>query len=305
MKKIVTLLLLVVFSLSLYAYTEPLVMLSLLSPAMLFSGESYAEEYDVSLLNQDSAILLTLPSEMQMASISLADITSDDFMTMGKAMIDLAFFASKYENSEILDSSGRIRLVPSFDLAEGTVSMDIIYDDVSLLYRLGSSMNTVTIDGSVNVEAAFYEEPLVTVYIRTEDILVNGDSSLSQQDAAIRILLNEDLVSAYMKYSGKNMAEMRYDSAAALLGEEGLRYMGLDDEKSLLDFASSHSVLDILDAVSFIGIASYDSSLDELDIVAMLVQPEVSVNGEVKEEINLRNLLQTAIDIRNFTAMIK
>ena len=91
MKKIVTLLLVVVFSLSLYAYTEPLVMLSLLSPAMLFSGESYAEEYDVSLLNQDSAILLTLPSEMQMASISLADITSDDFMTMGKAMIDLAF----------------------------------------------------------------------------------------------------------------------------------------------------------------------------------------------------------------------
>ena len=305
MKKIVTLLLVVVFSLSLYAYTEPLVMLSLLSPAMLFSGESYAEEYDVSLLNQDSAILLTLPSEMQMASISLADITSDDFMTMGKAMIDLAFFASKYENSEILDSSGRIGLVPSFDLAEGTVSMDIIYDDVSLLYRLGSSMNTVTIDGSVNVETAFYEEPLVTVYIRTEDILVNGDSSLSQQDAAIRILLNEDLVSAYMKYSGKNMAEMRYDSAAALLGEEGLRYMGLDDEKSLLDFASSHSVLDILDAVSFIGIASYDSSLDELDIVAMLVQPEVSVNGEVIEEIDLRNLLQTAIDIRNFTAMIK
>lgn len=305
MKKIVTLLLVVVFSLSLYAYTEPLVMLSLLSPAMLFSGESYAEEYDVSLLNQDSAILLTLPSEMQMASISLADITSDDFMTMGKAMIDLAFFASKYENSEILDSSGHIRLVPSFDLAEGTVSMDIIYDDISLLYRLGSSMNTVTIDGSVNVEVAFYEEPLVTVYIRTEDILVNGDSSLSQQDAAIRILLNEDLVSAYMKYSGKNMAEMRYDSAAALLGEEGLRYMGLDDEKSLLDFAASHSVLDILDAVSFIGVASYDSSLDELDIVAMLVQPEVSVNGEVIEEIDLRNLLQTAIDIRNFTAMIK
>ena len=100
MKKIVTLLLVVVFSLSLYAYTEPLVMLSLLSPAMLFSGESYAEEYDVSLLNQDSAILLTLPSEMQMASISLADITSDDFMTMGKAMIDLAFFASKYENNK-------------------------------------------------------------------------------------------------------------------------------------------------------------------------------------------------------------
>ncbi len=296
MKKILALSIVLIMAFTLSAHTEPFVMLALASPSLVFSRTGMSGECSIEELENSEAMFFSLPDEVMKSGISLSDMTSDNIMKAGKTMLDLAFLISGLDNSEVLEASGSVVFQPDADENEGRVSLDIIYDDVSLLYRFGSRTDSTRLDGKVRIEFLFFEKPLVVIRISSEDMLINGNPSYYKEEMDVEVWMNEELVSAYMAYRDADMEAMHREVASELSPHTGMT------EADILAFASSHDSLDLLDALSFLSLASRDDDLDELEILSLLISPRVVLNGVVQEDIQLGNLMNLALGIDNLVS---
>ena len=301
MKKI-SLLLLVVLALigTVGAETEPAVMFSLSSPAFLFAESGNPGMYELSSLYDNEAILFALPAEVISSELSFSDMISGNVIEMGDAMLGLVLLYSGFENSEVLSGDGSVSFAPDVDIENGMVSLDISYENISLLYRFGARVENTTLDGDLSLITSFFEPSLFSAYIKTDGILINGDSSYSGKEVEIRIDANSEVMDSYLKYMGIDKTSARELVASAFAETPFASSLGLDTPEAVLAFAESNNALDIVDTAAFIYAASSDSSLDEMDIFSMIVIPSLYIDGELSEDIDLEKVMRWSLDFMNF-----
>ncbi len=300
MKKIISILLVLLVALSLYSATEPAFMISLAVPSFVFAETGVHGSYSLSELPEEGQLLFVLPAEVKARSLSLSSMLSENLVDITGAMFDIAMLYSGFEDSSVMSASGNISFEPSVDFDNGLVSLAVSYDDVSVLYKFGSRISSTELDGDVRIYAEFFTPSLFSVYIATDDFTIDGDSSYSGKSIELRIDSNDSLIRSYMDFAGVDPVSLR-PFAASLVAETPIAAMlGLETGDDIIEFAETHDALDLLDTLSFFTVASSDPDLNELEIVSMLVVPSMYVDGGPAPDINLEKAMRWALDIVSF-----
>ena len=284
------------------AAAEPAVLLSLAAPSAMLSS-AVPGSYDLDELDDDSLMLVALPSEVLDSGFSLSDALSGNFARMGSAVMDAMMIAAGFDDFIPLSASGSISLVPSEEIDEGKLSLDIIYSDASLLYRAGSRVSSSSVSGTVGLEVSFFSDPLLSIRIGTEDLFLSSDTDLSGEKLEIILNLNREAVDSYYGYLGLSREELRPGAAeiiSLLASDEGI----IVSPEEIIGFCLSNNADDILDAAAFIAVASSDPELDELSIASMLIVPTLLVNGEEAEDIDLEKAMRMYFDLMNLSSFL-
>lgn len=284
------------------AAAEPAVLLSLAAPSAMLSS-AVPGSYDLDELDDDSLMLVALPSEVLDSGFSLSDALSGNFARMGSAVMDAMMIAAGFNDFIPLSASGSISFVPSEEIQDGKLSLDIIYSDASLLYRAGSRVSSSSVSGTVGLEVSFFSDPLLSIRIGTEDLFLSSDTDLSGEKLEIILNLNREAVDSYYGYLGLSREELRPGAAeiiSLLASDEGI----IVSPEEIIGFCLSNNADDILDAAAFIAVASSDPELDELSIASMLIVPTLLVNGEESEDIDLEKAMRMYFDLMNLSSFL-
>ena len=284
------------------AAAEPAVLLSLAAPSAMLSS-AVPGSYDLDELDDDSLMLVALPSEVLDSGFSLSDALSGNFARMGSAVMDAMMIAAGFNDFIPLSASGSISFVPSEEIQEGKLSLDIIYSDASLLYRAGSRVSSSSVSGTAGLEVSFFSDPLLSICIGTEDLFLSSDTDLSGEKLEIILDLNREAVDSYYGYLGLSREELRPGAAeiiSLLASDEGI----IVSPEEIIGFCLSNNADDILDAAAFIAVASSDPELDELSIASMLIVPTLLVNGEEAEDIDLEKAMRMYFDLMNLSSFL-
>lgn len=284
------------------AAAEPAVLLSLAAPSAMLSS-AVPGSYDLDELDDDSLMLVALPSEVLDSGFSLSDALSGNFARMGSAVMDAMMIAAGFNDFIPLSASGSISFVPSEEIQDGKLSLDIIYSDASLLYRAGSRVSSSSVSGTVGLEVSFFSDPLLSICIGTEDLFLSSDTDLSGEKLEIILNLNREAVDSYYGYLGLSREELRPEAAeiiSLLASDEGI----IVSPEEIIGFCLSNNADDILDAAAFIAVASSDPELDELSIASMLIVPTLLVNGEEAEDIDLEKAMRMYFDLMNLSSFL-
>ena len=284
------------------AAAEPAVLLSLAAPSAMLSS-AVPGSYDLDELDDDSLMLVALPSEVLDSGFSLSDALSGNFARMGSAVMDAMMIAAGFDDFIPLSASGSISFVPSEEIQDGKLSLDIIYSDASLLYRAGSRVSSSSVSGTVGLEVSFFSDPLLSIRIGTEDLFLSSDTDLSGEKLEIILNLNREAVDSYYGYLGLSREELRPGAAeiiSLLASDEGI----IVSPEEIIGFCLSNNADDILDAAAFIAVASSDPELDELSIASMLIVPTLLVNGEEAEDIDLEKAMRMYFDLMNLSSFL-
>ena len=284
------------------AAAEPAVLLSLAAPSVMIESSGLGS-HDLDELDDDSLMLVARPSEVLDSGVSLSDALSGNFARMGSAAMDAMMIAAGLDDFTPLSASGSISLVPSAEIQEGKLSLDIIYSGASLLYRAGSRVSSSSVSGTVSLEASFFAEPLLSVSIGTEDPFLFSGADLSGEELELRLCLNRDAVDSYYGYLGLSREELRPGAAeiiSVMASDEG----AIISPEEILAFCLANDADDILDAAAFIAVASSDPELDELSIASMLIVPTLLVNGEESEDIDLEKAMRMYFDLMNLSSFL-
>ena len=284
------------------AAAEPAVLLSLAAPSAMLSS-AVPGSYDLDELDDDSLMLVALPSEVLDSGFSLSDALSGNFARMGSAVMDAMMIAAGFNDFIPLSASGSISFVPSEEIQDGKLSLDIIYSDASLLYRAGSRVSSSSVSGTVGLEVSFFSDPLLSIRIGTEDLFLSSDTDLSGEKLEIILNLNREAVDSYYGYLGLSREELRPGAAeiiSLLASDEGI----IVSPEEIIGFCLSNNADDILDAAAFIAVASSDPELDELSIASMLIVPTLLVNGEEAEDIDLEKAMRMYFDLMNLSSFL-
>ena len=284
------------------AAAEPAVLLSLAAPSAMLSS-AVPGSYDLDELDDDSLMLVALPSEVLDSGFSLSDALSGNFARMGSAAMDAMMIAAGFDDFIPLSASGSISFVPSEEIQDGKLSLDIIYSDASLLYRAGSRVSSSSVSGTVGLEVSFFSDPLLSICIGTEDLFLSSDTDLSGEKLEIILSLNREAVDSYYGYLGLSREELRPEAAeiiSLLASDEGI----IVSPEEIIGFCLSNNADDILDAAGFIAVASSDPELDELSIASMLIVPTLLVNGEEAEDIDLEKAMRMYFDLMNLSSFL-
>ena len=302
MRKFALSVLITLFSSAVFSAVEPAVMISLAAPALIAADDGVPGSYSVAHLPSDEEILFALPAEVKASELSLSDMLSGNIIRTGAAFFDAAVLMSGFDSAYVMDADGIASFVPGIDPEKGLAALDVSYSDVSLLYSFGSRIGRAALDGNLRLAVSFFEEPLFTASISTDDIMIDDDDSYSGRTLAVQCDINKTMISAYLDYAGYAAEDLRY-LAASMIAQTPLPFfLGLGPGCSadeIISFATEHDAADILDAIAFLSVASSDPDLDELDAISMLVKPSLYVDGELSADIDLEKAMRWCFDIVN------
>ena len=306
MKKILAVLLLVsvVSGLPAAQQTEPLVTASLVSPLMIYQGEGEKESYDLSSCHPELLDVVAFPFLVNDSGLHLMDLLSGSMVKVAGAIWDAAVLISSVDNLQVLDAEGLISITPVLpDGTKGQTSALIEFDDVRLLYQGGGLTDSAAIDGRVNASAVWDGKPVVT-------LSVDADTTLTKKSsAALSISLDERTLSTYLSFIGIDRMEMRLRALEIMRQEmngEALSVLfGIEEDDEIDDviqILTERNMLDILDSVGFIAIASEDPRLSDTDPFTMCFVPELVIDGRTLEEVDLQSLVKDVIRLSSLTS---
>ena len=306
MKKILAVLLLVsvVSGLPAAQQTEPLVTASLVSPLMIYQGEGEKESYDLSSCHPELLDVVAFPFLVNDSGLHLMDLLSGSMVKVAGAIWDAAVLISSVDNLQVLDAEGLISITPVLpDGTKGQASALIEFDDVRLLYQGGGLTDSAAIDGRVNASAVWDGKPIVT-------LSVDADTTLTKKSsAALSISLDERTLSTYLSFIGMDRMEMRLRALEIMRQEmngEALSVLfGIEEDDEIDDviqILTERNMLDILDSVGFIAIASEDPRLSDTDPFTMCFVPELVIDGRTLEEVDLQSLVKDVIRLSSLTS---
>ncbi len=291
--------------LPLSATPEPLVILSMAAPAVtaLDSDEGHVD-YSASL-SSDMLMSLAVPAEVKDSGVTLSGLLSDNLITMGMNMFDAALMISNFDNSEVINACGSMDMILDEEsIQNGYLSADLTFNDADILYRFGSGVTRATLNGTLRLSLAFFEEPLLSLFIDTGDMVVSGDDSYVGNVLELRLELNRELVDAYMEMTGAGIESSRQEALWFIASQSGMydeMVLGADlssmDYDTVITVLDECNLLDVLDAVAFFLTAVNDLSLDLQDMIIMAIKPSIYVNGEPVEDLDLSKGLRRVADI--------
>ena len=295
MKKIIATVLILAIALSLSAAAEPLVTLSSAVPGVLYAMEGRTE-YDVSELWGEEGCIAAFPSLASDSGLVLKDLLSESWIDQGKALWNAASLIATFYDFVLLDGSGAIRITPDISIEEGYASIDIEYDDVSMLHQGGGWTDTAYIDGSAKASAIWRTEPLLV-------LSADADTNLSEKGSvSLSFSLDEEKLDAYLGFSGMSRDELRSYAMDVLSYEMPIELIslavGIDavsaSYSDMIRALDEADMLDILDFIGFVAIASDDARLSDTDPFTMCLIPQISVDGAVLD-VDMAKLVKDCI----------
>lgn len=296
MKKIISLAIAVLMAFSVSAAAEPFVTLSTAVPGLLYAVDGRSE-YDVSVqYGYPAGNIIAFPFLAEDSGLSLDDILSDSIVGQGRAFWDALMLYAALDDFSVVDGRGMIRLSPMMDFEGGIASLAVSYDDVSMLYRAGGWTDTADIDGVSVAEASWRTDPLLTLSV-SADTTLSGKGSVE-----LSFYLDEDMLDSYLGFIGASRDELReyaMEVASYELPEDLISLIaGIDAGSAsyvdIIGVLEEHRMLDILDFIGFVAIASDDSRLSETDPFLMCLVPVLSVDGKVVD-VDMKSLMKDAV----------
>ena len=306
MKKILSLLIILFLTLSAFA-AEPFVVLSTVSPLMLYSGGMDNEIYDLSsMYSSYYGESVIVPFLVKDSGLSFDDLISDNPFKVGQSIFNIIVFSSALSDFYPLSGAGYILIAPDLSsLSEGKASLSIIYDDVSMMYQAGGYTESSSIDGSTTLTLSWNGDSIFT-------LTVDADTTLSDKGSvALDVYLDYDILNSYLSISGFNLSELRAYALEMLMSEfssefassfigEDITSMDYDDIISSLE---NKNMLDVLDAFLFIIMASDDYRLSSTDPFTMCFVPQLSIDGVLRDDFDLQKIIKSFVRIYHFTEM--
>lgn len=268
-------------------------------PLSLYSGELESQTIDIS--DYDVPVQIAIPIILADSSLELTDILSSDPQTLLWALVEASSLFATVEDLWTVAGSGQVTISPSLEkLGEGTISCTIDYDDVLVMYQSAGVTDIGSIDGSATLSLDFMTDGLAT-------LTVEADTSLAPASViTLTVRLDESALSSYMKLRGMDIEMVRYMLLGMLLPEIPsdivAEVLGADpaslDASTVISLLDQGEMLDLFDAMIFLAVASEDYDLSESDLLTLVFQPEISIDGQ-KLDVDLQGLMKDLVRISN------
>lgn len=293
-----------------FASPEPLVLVSLLSPLDLYSGDA-VENHDLGEVDPSMVYLLPLVKEVKASGVSLSSLLSKNLVTFSQGVLDAFFAFSGIEESEVLYAGGNIGFVRS-TAEDGTILIDITYSNVDVLYSYGGHSDSVAIDGTLSVGMEVFSPHLMKITLSSMGMAIDGEK-VDDGSFSIVLDLDESGVLSYFKYAETSLDEVRKVLLDGMM-EAYLPYMiaeyipidadALYSSDDVLSVVNAMGLDDVLDIACFFTVASEDSDLDFLDMISLSIVPSFLVDGEAMEGVDAKGLMNRIFDIISFAEML-
>ena len=306
MKKILSLLLIVLFISVSVSAAEPFVILSTVSPLMLYSGSMESESYDISLYPEYYGNPVIVPFLIKDSGLSFDDLISDNPLKVGSAIFDIIVLSSSLSDFHLLSGAGSIAIEPNLrEVYEGNVSVSLDYDDVALMYQAGGYTESSSIDGRTTVNLSWNGEAIFTLTVDA-DTTLSGEGSVS-----LDVFLDYDTLNSYLASSAFTLSELRAyvmemlttefspEFISALIGAD----ITLLDSDGIVSILEERNMLDVLDALAFMIFASEDYRLSSTDPFTMCFVPKLSIDGVVRDDFDIEKIIKSCVRFYHFTEM--
>ena len=306
MKKILSMLLIVLFiSASVFA-AEPFVTLSTVAPLMLYSGSMASESYDISLYPEYYGNPVIVPFLIKESGLSFDDLISDNPIKVGSAIFDIIVLSSSLSDFYPLSGAGAITIEPNLrEVYDGNVSVSLDYDDVALMYQAGGYTESSSIDGRTMVNLSWNSDPIF-------NLTVDADTTLSGKGSvSLDVYLDYDTLNSYLASSGFTLSELRAYVMEMLMTEFSPEFIsafiGADitllDSEGIVSALEERNMLDVLDALSFMIAASEDYRLSSTDPFTMCFIPKLSIDGVPRDDFDIEKIIKSCVRFYHFTEM--
>ena len=274
---------------------DPVTLFGLISPLASYTGY---ERIDADFLSAESVMGIIGASELEREGFDLETIFSGDLAETASAVIDTALLGVSLSSASAIGSDGFVNVTAAMD-SDLSFSAEIIYEDFRMLYAIGSRIESAAIDGSVEFFIDLSDEALLTVGVKTGDMVINGDSSYSNSSAEIKVFFDEEKTSEWLRYMGYDKSSIRYMTAAMIAESDEAAAFGIDvsSPDAMISYLEANNALDILDAAAFALTADSAPGMDEARIVSTALIPALYIDGKVSEAVDLRKLMDYALDI--------
>ena len=306
MKKILSMLLIVLFiSASVFA-AEPFVTLSTVAPLMLYSGSMASESYDISLYPEYYGNPVIVPFLIKESGLSFDDLISDNPIKVGSAIFDIIVLSNSLSDFYPLSGAGAITIEPNLrEVYDGNVSVSLDYDDVALMYQAGGYTESSSIDGRTMVNLSWNSDPIF-------NLTVDADTTLSGKGSvSLDVYLDYDTLNSYLASSGFTLSELRAYVMEMLMTEFSPEFIsafiGADitllDSEGIVSALEERNMLDVLDALSFMIAASEDYRLSSTDPFTMCFIPKLSIDGVPRDDFDIEKIIKSCVRFYHFTEM--
>ena len=306
MKKILSMVLIVLFiSASVFA-SEPFVTLSTVAPLMLYSGSMASESYDISLYPEYYGNPVIVPFLIKDSGLSFDDLISDNPLKVGSAIFDIIVLSSSLSDFYPLNGAGAITIEPNLrEVYDGNVSVSLDYDDVALMYQAGGYTESSSIDGRTTVNLSWNSDPIF-------NLTVDADTTLSGKGSvSLDVYLDYDTLNSYLASSGFTLSELRAYVMEMLMTEFSPEFIsaliGADitllDSEGIVSALEERDMLDVLDALSFMIAASEDYRLSSTDPFTMCFIPKLSIDGVLRDDFDIEKIIKSCVRFYHFTEM--
>ena len=306
MKKIISVCLIALLFISAIFASEPFVILSTLSPLMLYSGSMESETYDVSMYPEYYGEPVVVPFLVKDSGLSFDDLISDNPLKVGSAIFDIIILSSSLSDFQPLSGTGAITIEPDLTgVFNGNVSVSVDYDDVSLMYQAGGYTESSSIDGRATVNLSWDEDPIF-------NLTVDADTTLSGKGSvSLDVFLDYDTLNSYLASSGFTLSELRVYVMEMLMTEFSPEFIsaliGADitllDSDGIVSALEERNMLDVLDALSFMIAASEDYRLSSTDPFTMCFIPKLSIDGALRDDFDIEKIIKSCVRFYHFTEM--
>lgn len=300
MKKIISLISCIVFigGIRLFA-AEPMVMVSLVAPSIMYAGSSGEAEILISEeLPQNNIFVLTLPERVVDSDIKLSSAFSINPIRLAGFAWNLYDIFQSSNSINYNMGSGTVSFNPFVDYIAGKVSLEIQYDDINIKTIEENSPVDYFLNGKVDMFVSFFTDSLFDVTISTKDISISGNNDFSNNSLTIQFVFNEALVYDYLKSFDIETARRMVVGIimrSPLFEKLGFEYES--DFEDVISFAEKNKALDIIDSLACILLAISDSSLSGGDIFSMITTPVLYENGIKSKDIDLSKGIERALMI--------
>ena len=300
MKRIISLISSIVFIgvIRLFA-AEPMVMISLVAPSIMYAGSSGEAEILISEeLPQNDIFVLTLPERVVDSDIKLSSAFSINPIRLVAFAWDLYDIFQSSNSINCNMGSGAVLFDPFVDYMTGKVSLEIQYDDINIKTREENSLSDYFLDGKVNTTVSFFTDSLFDVTISTKDISISGNKDFSNNSLTIQFVFNESQVYDYLKsFDIETARRMVVGIIMRSPLFEKLGFGSESDFEDVISFAEKNKVLDIIDSLACILLATSDNSLSGGAIFSMITTPVLYENGIKSKDIDLSKGVERALMI--------
>ena len=292
MKKILSLLFVLLLSFSLFA-SDPAVLVSLLVPGLLYSGETFPASYDISSLDAGDLNSLLVPKLMEDGDVRLASMVKGPAADIVQGFFGLVGALMPLDYMHPVEGSGTVTLSILPPLPESALSIGaaVDYDDVMVFYAVdGESDGSVTYDGSVEAYMDLSTPSLFTLLVSASSLSISGTPVSGSVELSVD--LDDEATASYLSMMGADISLYRELFSSMIL--EGIREMGgdevleleallgisLDDIVSgdIVAYLEENEVLDLIDLVILATVAS-DSGLSFEDVMLSVLSGRLVIDG--------------------------